>query len=152
MSVRMICTASGVHPSARQVPSVNSFASLRRCSSVRPSNIWTLIIGMAFSLSVLVVDRDVTGLVADPRQPGADVREVVEVEAAFARDMRVGKERNIGQTVALADEVLMTGEVLLHHAQRRVALLHASRQLELLQRCQLVEEVPPEAHGRDERL
>src|SRR5215475_5355281 len=45
-SVRMICTASGVQPSARQVASVSSWASLRRCSGVRPSNIWTLIIGM----------------------------------------------------------------------------------------------------------
>ena len=36
MSVRMICTASGVQPSARQVPSVSSFASLRRCSACGP--------------------------------------------------------------------------------------------------------------------
>src|SRR4029450_13889407 len=49
MSVMMICTASGVQPSARQVPSVSSFASFRRCSVVRPSNIWTLIIGIAVS-------------------------------------------------------------------------------------------------------
>src|SRR5882757_3966460 len=122
MSVRMICTASGVQPSARQVPSVSSFASLRRCSAVRPSNIWTLIIGMVGSLSVLVVDRDVTRLRGDAGQPGTGVRIMVEVEIALGCDMRVGVERDVGETVAVAHEVLMTGEMLLHDAQCCVAL------------------------------
>src|SRR5258708_22314407 len=132
MSVRMICTASGVQPSARQVPSVSSFASLRRCSVVRPSNIWTLIIGMALSLSILlailVIDRDVTGLRRDAGQPGADVRIGIEVETALGGDVRVAIERDVGETVAPADEVLVTAEMLLHDAQCCVALLHPSRQ------------------------
>src|SRR5829696_3212952 len=91
MSVRMICTASGVQPSARQVPSVSSLASLRRCSSVRPSNIWTLIIGIAFSLgSVLVGDGDVPGLGRDARHPGIDILVVRQVELALVGDVRVG--------------------------------------------------------------
>src|SRR5262245_2021432 len=147
MSVMMICTASGVQPSARQVPSVSSFASFRRCSVVRPSNIWTLIIGMTVSpLSVLVVvDRYVARVVGDTRHPGVDLRKVVEIEAAFARDMRVGIERDVGEAVLVRDEILMAGEMLLHDAECRVAFLHAPGQLHLLQRTQLGQEVLPEA-------
>src|SRR5690242_15980978 len=99
----MIETASGLQPSARQVASVNSFASVRRCSSVRPSNICTLIIGMVFSLSLrLVVDRDVTGLLGDACKPAVDVRIAGEIESALECDVRVGVEGDVGEAVALA--------------------------------------------------
>ena len=127
MSVRMIWTASGVQPSARQVPSVSSFASLRRCSRVRPSNIWTLIIGMVFSLAQFLWSI-VTwpGCACDARQPGGDVRDSVAGRTRPRRaHVRVGIERDVGEAEAVADEERMAREMLLHHAERGVALLHA---------------------------
>src|SRR5690242_20226518 len=105
MSVRITWTSSGLQPSARQVASVNSLASSRRCSVVRPSNICTLIIGMVFSLSCgLVVHGYVSRLHDHPRQPGIDLRIAREIEPALVCDMRVGVERNVGEAIALAYE------------------------------------------------
>src|SRR5690348_16446261 len=125
MSVRMIWTSPGWQPSARQVPSVSSLASLRRCSVVRPSNIWTLIIGMALSSWFLGSHRDVARLGGDAAEPAGDMRVVVKQKAAFLRDVRVAIERDVGDAVAVGDEEPVVREVLLHYAQRGIATLHA---------------------------
>src|SRR4030095_8370709 len=67
-------------------------------------------------------------------------------------DMRVGIERDIGETILAADKELVTPEMLLHDTERGVALLHAPRQLHLLQGAQLGQKMLPEAYRRDERL
>ena len=60
-----------------------------------------------------VVHGDVAGLCGDARQPRRNVRVGVEIEAAFAGDMGVAIERDVGEAVAIADEERMTREMLL---------------------------------------
>src|SRR5476649_344861 len=149
MSVRMICTASAGQPSARQVPSVSSFASLRRWSRVRPSNISTWMVGIAYlPCSELVIDGDVAGLRLHACQPGSDVRIARQVEPALVRHVRVAVEGDVGEAVAVVDEERIGREMLFHHVECGVALLHDVGQGRFLLRRELVEEVLPEArHG-----
>ncbi len=98
MSVKMICTASGAcKPSA-----AGAFGQLLRqlaaLLKVRPSNSWTLIIGIVFSLCQLLWSMgDAARLRGDPRRRGVDVREAVQIEPAFARKAGVAIERDVGK-------------------------------------------------------
>jgi hypothetical protein len=45
------------------------------------------------------VHRDVAGLIDDAIEPGASRREGCELEIAFVRQVRVGVERDVGDSV-----------------------------------------------------
>ena len=52
-------------------------------------------------------------------QPGADVREITKREAAFAGNVGVGVERDVGERNRVADEPVAIGKVSIHQPQRR---------------------------------
>src|SRR5271170_503188 len=72
-------------------------------------------------------DRHVAGLRGDPLEPGADRRVGLELEAALLSDVRVRVQRDVGDRVALGDEVAAATQPLLHPRERLVAGLAQAR-------------------------
>src|SRR3546814_1175261 len=54
-----------------------------------------------------------------PRDPGADMRIEPEIEPAFARDMSVGEQLDVGEAGRIPDEPVVEREVILHLLERR---------------------------------
>src|SRR3546814_15662053 len=48
-----------------------------------------------------------------PRDPGADMRIEPEIEPAFARDMSVGEQRDVGEAGRIPDKPVVEREVIL---------------------------------------
>src|SRR5215831_17788951 len=70
------------------------------------------------------IHADVSGLLGNALEPGTDGRKAREVKTAFVGDMREGVERDVRNCVTAGSEEAMVFEMLLHHAQRLIALLH----------------------------
>ena len=62
-------------------------------------------------------------MVAHAIEPGADVRKLLEVEAALGRDVRICVQREVGDGAVVPDEVPVAGEVPVHHRQCPLAQL-----------------------------
>src|SRR5437870_4965729 len=72
----------------------------------------------------LPIHRHMSGLGRHAIEPGADRGKSPEVEVALVREMRIGVKRNIGDGIAIGREVAMVLEMVFHHAERTVTLLH----------------------------
>src|ERR1041385_3630123 len=70
------------------------------------------------------VHRHVASLVDNAIEPGADRGEFVEREITLVGDMRVAVKRDVRDRVMAGGEEVVRGEMLLHHAERLIALLH----------------------------
>ena len=65
------------------------------------------------------------------------------------RHVGVGVERDVGDGVAVGGEEIVLGEMLLHHAERAVALLHPVLQRVLLQLAPALDQRQPEIGGAE---
>src|SRR6516225_8576736 len=92
----------------------------------------------------LPIHPDVPGLLGDALEPGADRGKSGEVEVAFIGDVGVAVERDVGDGVAFGGEEAVGREMLLHHPERPVAVLHPFLDRMHLQLASALDEAEPE--------
>src|SRR5262249_11284193 len=85
----------------------------------------------------------------DALEPAADRRKAREVVVARMREMRVGVERDVSDGVAVLHEIATVPEVMLHHGERAVALLHPVLERVLLQLAAALDQREPEIGGAE---
>src|SRR5579871_2955359 len=90
------------------------------------------------------IHADMAGLFGDALEPAADSRKAGEVKPAFVCNVRIGVKRNIRDGIAVCHEESMAFEVLFHHAERAVALLHPVLDGMHLQLAPTLDEYQPE--------
>src|SRR5256884_7499271 len=70
------------------------------------------------------IHRDVVRLARDALEPGAQRRKSGKIEIALVRHVGVRIERDVGDGVAVGGEEAASREMLFHHRERLIALLH----------------------------
>src|SRR5712691_12437569 len=95
------------------------------------------------------VHGNVARIAGDPLEPRADRRKAGEVELALMGDMRVGIEGDVGDRVTLGGEEAVRLQVLLHDAERLVALLHPVLERMALQLASAFDHGEPEPRGAE---
>src|ERR1051326_1060586 len=81
-------------------------------------------------MSPCFTKRDVTRLLRDAREPRAHSRITLKIETAFARNMRIRIQRNIGERILPTREPFVLLKLPLHHSQRRISFGVMERQLQ----------------------
>src|SRR5579872_6893859 len=89
------------------------------------------------------------GVGGGTRQPRADRRVSLELEAALVRDVRIGIERDVSDRVALADQERVIAKVCVERREGTVAPVHLLGPLLFARRDPRYR---PETSDRDERL
>src|SRR6185369_2023751 len=98
------------------------------------------------------VHRHMAGLIDDTIEPGTDRREFVEREIALVRKMRITIQRYVGDRVVAGGEEVVRREMLRHHAEGLVALLHPVLERVHLQLASAFDQGEPEEGGPEIRL
>src|SRR6266850_4790026 len=76
----------------------------------------------------MIRDPDVAAPGPHAPEPGADARKSGEFEATLLRNVRVSVQGDVRDRVALADEKVAGGEVLLHDAERMITAIDLLRE------------------------
>src|SRR5947209_19972710 len=82
-------------------------------------------------------------------EPAPDRWKHRKIIVAKVRDMRICIERDVGDRIAIRDDVAMLLEVALHYAERAIALLHPILERMLLQLAAAFHQRQPEIGGAD---
>src|SRR6266568_864931 len=89
------------------------------------------------------------GFRRDALEPAPDRWKHRKIIVAKVRDVRIGIERDVGDRIAIRDDVAMLLEMALHHAERAIALLPPILERMLLQLAYASHQRQPEIGGTD---
>src|SRR5256885_1835189 len=78
-------------------------------------------------------DRHMPGFLGHPLEPPADRGEHRQVVIAKVREVRIGIERNVGDRIAIRNDVAMLLKMAVHHAESAITFLHPILERVLLQ-------------------